>query len=697
MTNTITVSAAACPAAVCPGKTILSVRNGDWSAAATWNLNRVPNADDVVLVQADHTVVGPALANIKALCNYSVLPSMNRSSLEIRATQAISNYGLILGRDGGVGVGAACGGQGSSIKLRGSPFYNEGMIWAGDGGDGNRCGGKGGSTTVLGRNTTNEGTICAGDGGDVLGVGAGWGGKGGRTIVWGKRGGAGFLRNRGLICGGDGGDGNPFATGAQRGGRGGDVKLISLPTVDLKNGVHFAGSGGLGTGGGVNGRNGRVFIEPNTISLAGSETRVGGGDVLIFGGDGWVLDLSNMSGAAITATGNITLAVGSGGAIDLSGNTSQVFQADGQVIIASDVISLETGVDLITVVGTNVITGPSQILYDFSLDGSEQETGQPGVTLPIELTLLNDGPEADTYDLELLDSAGWSLGTLPSSVMVEGLDLSDLTLNVTLPSGAASGDTNVITITATSQTDPNLVAVAEIEVFVDTRGTDIYLPLVLRNYTPPPTFFDDFSDPNSGWRVGSTTDVVRDYDNGNYRIQIKTNNLIAWSTAPNFTCADCTIEIEAWRSTGGNSLYGIMFGLDSGNSEFYVFRIQPYNRKYALHRYDRGTWVTLIPYTDSYHINFDTGHNTLRVTRHVSLIKLYVNDHHLADYSDSTYTGSRLVGVAAISTAESPVWLRYDNFAVWGGEYGTMCVKAGGSGDSGVIVSLPDRMIDEGP
>ena len=219
----------------------------------------------------------------------------------------------------------------------------------------------------------------------------------------------------------------------------------------------------------------------------------------------------------------------------------------------------------------------------------------------------------------------------------------------------------------------------------------VYLPLVLRNYTPPPTFFDDFSDPNSGWPVEDWPEVATDYNNGNYRIQIKQDNLFVWVSPSELTYPDGTFEVEAWRSTGGNSTYGIVFGLDGSAGEFYAFIIQPYLQQYALRRRDSGGWVTLIPYTDSSYINFDEAHNQLKVTREGSQITLYVNDHYLDSYSDSTYIGgTRRVGVYAGSGSTSPVWLRYDDFTVWGGEYGMTSTSVNGGGDFGVVVAPPD-------
>jgi len=100
--------------------------------------------------------------------------------------------------------------------------------------------------------------------------------------------------------------------------------------------------------------------------------------------------------------------------------------------------------------------------------------------------------------------------------------------------------------------------------------------------------------------------------------------------------------------------------------------------------------VTLIPSTYSPHINTGFNHNRLRVTREGSQIRLYVNDHYLVSYPDSTYTGERRVGVIARSTSVAPVWLRYDDFTVWGPGHATMSLGVGDDDGAGVIAVPPD-------
>jgi hypothetical protein len=109
----------------------------------------------------------------------------------------------------------------------------------------------------------------------------------------------------------------------------------------------------------------------------------------------------------------------------------------------------------------------------------------------------------------------------------------------------------------------------------------------------------------------------------------------------------------------------VVFGLDASAGTFYAFVVQPYLQEYALTCRTAGEWVTLVPFTHSSHIAFDKALNRLKVKRSGSQIQLFVNDRFPCSHTDSTYTGTRRVGIYAASGPESPIWLRYDDFTMW--------------------------------
>lgn len=149
----------------------------------------------------------------------------------------------------------------------------------------------------------------------------------------------------------------------------------------------------------------------------------------------------------------------------MSGSTSTILQADGQVQIFADTIVLDEDVLLADLIqATDIVVGPNKILREVSLTGAGKVIGEPQVILPVNLTLANNGTEADTYILSATDTAGWTFNGLPSTVEIGGLESVDLVLNVTLP--ATRGATDVITITATSAADSEVTALTPVYVAV---------------------------------------------------------------------------------------------------------------------------------------------------------------------------------------------------------------------------------------
>ncbi|NJO15438.1 MAG: choice-of-anchor D domain-containing protein [Thioploca sp.] len=474
--------------------TIESKRSGDWNdTSKTWTRlsgsgEAIPTQEDNVRIKRGHAITAVPYTAVKALCieNSGSLrsPDNKGTYLILHAENYLQNKGSIKGQDGASETGYSCTGDywsvigkpecaqpGASIILSvgdGSKnlFRNEGVITAGNGGKGKQYGAYGGGVSVYGGSFINTATlkgsggiIIAGKGGDITDSQPGRAGKGGDLTLMGEH----YLHHYGEVQIAAGGGGNCNAASNQVGGNGGNLRLAAPLLVKLGGGDFSTGQGGINCS--QNGLPGNVFIEPSVISLAGASTKIEGGNVTIFGGDDWVLDLSNVGSTVIKATGNITLAVGEGGVINLKNNHGFILEAGGRVNLFSDNILLDDGVGLSDLIkAASINEGPSRILYDVSLSGSGKYTGEPGTILPVSLTLVNGGPETDTYTLQLTDPKGWVLGQLASPLEVKALDTHELSLEVALPN--EPGEIDTITITAISQADPTVKAVAEIQAAV---------------------------------------------------------------------------------------------------------------------------------------------------------------------------------------------------------------------------------------
>jgi len=513
------------PPDICTSPTVSSVASGKWSAASIWNTGQVPGPNDRVLIKATHSISASGTVSVNTLCieKGATLQASSASELVVQAALSSSgrageiyNQGKILGKSGSTANGKLVkdGTNGSSIKLQTDDFTNAetGQILAGKGGDDKAPdlnavpytdpvdpakGGVGGNILIIANDDfINQGkigpgsmhlatkenystcqginskydyyvfdnssdTATGGNGGQaqkwngkfgdtmVKAAGETFGGNGGSTVIQGLR-----ITNLGRISAGYGGNvyGGDCTSNSQA-GLGGNAEITPLP-------------GGTVTGlKEIDGGNGSVWIEPS-ILLGGQDVHIyNSKNVTIFGGNNTTLILRNLREEAIAAKDTLTLAVGQEGVIDLRGNVVQVLKAGVRTQIFADTILLDEGVSLAEVIDSpSIETYPSKILYRASLHAPGQVNGRLGETVTFDLTLSNSGPEVDTYTLTVTDAEGWPISPASSPVTIEGLKRTELHLNVTLPTSAAR---DLITVTATSQQDPSVVASAEIAVVAE--------------------------------------------------------------------------------------------------------------------------------------------------------------------------------------------------------------------------------------
>ena len=422
--------------------TIESVQSGPWNSPSTWDQNRLPNADDVVGIHPNHTLLAQApfyqetwhnRIQIKGLCHHGVIRhgyqtwwyrragSRYRDGygyLSLQASAFIYNYGQILGNAGYSGY--YYGGQGGSVYLSTQgPFYNapEATIRGGKGHRNQEYAGDGGHVEIYGHHTTNFGTLCAGNGSPT--------GQGGNLMITGNQGDPGILRNEGLLCGGEG-------------QKGSFVSIQSRPLVMLNGGT-------LRTS-----KQGQIWIGADII-LADDATQITGGQITLSGGDNAVLDLSRFAANAISASNLIT--VGNRGVIDFKASGNPALKAP-EVKLHTDRVLLPDGKSLTDRIDTaHLIMGVAKTLRKVSLNTPAAFAAEPGSALPIPLTIVNHGPKRETYQFSVTDTAGWVLGTLPSTLRLDGLQTRTLQFKVTLPATSAE---NTITINAFSQDDSEI-------------------------------------------------------------------------------------------------------------------------------------------------------------------------------------------------------------------------------------------------
>jgi hypothetical protein len=217
-----------------------------------------------------------------------------------------------------------------------------------------------------------------------------------------------------------------------------------------------------------------------------------------------------------------------------------------------------------------------------------------------------------------------------------------------------------ITVTATNGID----VISDVyQLFVNSYG---YLSLI--SYPAPP-FFDDFSDPNSGWEADDSEQVRYQYLDGEYQIYLKSSEHVAYATPTLTRPYHMSIEVDARVVNESTGDYGIMFGLNPNDSyDFYAFVVHPNasGPRYALIHRRFGSIDLLVDYASSAAIQPGTAVNHLQVVwPQGAPINLYINQSLVATYSGATpFLDQREAGLYAQSNNTGDIDMRFDNFNI---------------------------------
>jgi hypothetical protein len=203
-------------------------------------------------------------------------------------------------------------------------------------------------------------------------------------------------------------------------------------------------------------------------------------------------------------------------------------------------------------------------------------------------------------------------------------------------------------------------------------GNYVYLPLVLDDLCSSYRYFDDFSDPTSGWYPGSSENLTHVYLDGEYQIRFEDWDM-RYSVTPDLVIPSSNYRVEAdmrnaWFSPG---TYGLRFGVhwrevspgDWQMDQTYQVLIDSYHQEYFVNKLAGSNWSTLRNWTSSAAINHFQETNHLRVDRVGTSIRIYINGYAMPAITDASYTSSgRDAGIVAYSYDYRPVDMRFDNF-----------------------------------
>jgi len=190
-----------------------------------------------------------------------------------------------------------------------------------------------------------------------------------------------------------------------------------------------------------------------------------------------------------------------------------------------------------------------------------------------------------------------------------------------------------------------------------------FLPVIINNYCPD--YFDNFSNPASGWPIWEDDDLRSEYLDGEYRTLTKNNRIMYPFAAPTCDRVNYVLEVDArWVGAPGAS-YGLIFGITGSPDEFYLFHMNTVFREYELLHFDDGNKIVQRSFSDA--INPGTAVNHLKVIRDGDQITLEVNGEMLATVTDDKFSGMTGVGILTSPYRGEPTAdARYDNFSVMG-------------------------------
>ncbi len=178
-------------------------------------------------------------------------------------------------------------------------------------------------------------------------------------------------------------------------------------------------------------------------------------------------------------------------------------------------------------------------------------------------------------------------------------------------------------------------------------------------------FYDDFSDPNSGWDQVDETDYFTNYYMDTYRIRVDTEMMDSWANPGDHNFSDVVIEVDATKNGGSddNDFGLICRYLDTTR---YYYAIISSDGYYGISKSTSESTVILgrdsLVYSDVINQGFATNH--MRFDCVGTSLTLYINGQVLDQQTDGEYTSGN-VGLIA-GTYDTPgTDILFDNFGVY--------------------------------
>ena len=213
----------------------------------------------------------------------------------------------------------------------------------------------------------------------------------------------------------------------------------------------------------------------------------------------------------------------------------------------------------------------------------------------------------------------------------------------------------------------------------------VYVPLILKATAPPPEviFYDDFSDPSSGWPIGSSDACDVDYDDGKYRVEVKKYKercIIPAPKYPGSPTPNGTFSTIVRRTSPKERglMYGFFFGAGSdATRDRWALEVRP-DRVTCDDGWAPFFWLSYIKHGKGENWNkcMDSGINTgdrkwneLKVIRNGRDVKVYINGHKKMEQKKDVLLDDGFFYLEVISLYDDTSWVKpvvveFDEFKV---------------------------------
>ena len=167
-------------------------------------------------------------------------------------------------------------------------------------------------------------------------------------------------------------------------------------------------------------------------------------------------------------------------------------------------------------------------------------------------------------------------------------------------------------------------------------------------------YFDDFSDPSSGWVISPLANSSSYYRDGQYHEELSLGDRWAFGSLVGYKWADFDVRVKLRKLDalpGKTTWFTLMFRYVSGPStNFYCFDASPDGGWYRVTKNINNIWLPVEPPTKTKLLKPAPEWNELRVVAHGDEFELYINGTFLVSTFDDSLSEGTL-GLGAGSTA----------------------------------------------